>query len=264
MTKQAQSESRKRRDQAEIKEGQMAKALEAYRIEQEKEKKDQKSIRNIAIEFGVAHSTLSDRINGRQSIYEFNATKQKLSAAEEDTLVTLVSISSNCGLPYDHRTISRYANKIIQARLMEGEKFVPVGKHWVFTFLERHRKTIKTYWSKGLDTKRAQSLNPTAVEDWFNILHRELIEKGILPENTYAMDESGFPPSCEGTTRVVGEVGKKMQYKQGNASRENVTALVTICADGSSLTPLIVYKAQALQLRWTKKNVANARYVALY
>lgn len=109
-----------------------------------------------------------------------------------------------------------------------------------------------------------QSLNPIAIDDWFNILYRELVEKGVLPENTYAIDESGFPPSCEGTKRVVGTVGKKMQYKQGNASRENVTALVTICADGLTLTPLIVYKAQALQLRWTKNNIANARYVSSY
>lgn len=238
----------------------MEKALQMYRDEQEKEKKQQKSIRAIALECDVPNSTLADRINGKQSMRQFNATKQKLTMAEEEVLTKLIAISSNCGIPFDHSTICRHANKIIQARLKDGEEFLPVGEHWIANFLERHHDTLKTYWSKSLDMKRARGLNQRAVDDWFDILHREIVEKGVLPENTFAMDESGFPPFDEGTRRVVGEVGKKMQYKQGNASRENVTALVTICADGSTLTPLIIFKAWALQARWTKRNVANARY----
>ena len=47
------------------------------------------------------------------------------------------------------------------------------------------------------------------------------------------MDESGFPPSDQGTTRVIGRRGTRVQHKQGAADHENVTTIVTICADGS-------------------------------
>ncbi|KAH6907752.1 hypothetical protein BKA70DRAFT_1034704, partial [Coprinopsis sp. MPI-PUGE-AT-0042] len=53
--------------------------------------------------------------------------------------------------------------------------------------------------------------------------------------NLFGMDESGFPPSHQGKERVVGSRGTKTQHKQGGANRENVTALVTICADGTAL-----------------------------
>lgn len=247
MTKHAQSESRKCRDISDLKHEKMEKALHMYRQEQEKEEDKQKSIRQIASECGVPKSTLSDRIKGKQSIREFNSLKQKLTVAEEEVLAQLISISSDRGVPFDHRTISQYANRLIEARLEDGEEYEPVGGHWVFNFLERHQKTLKTYWSKGLDTKRAQGVNPNAIDDWFDILQRELTEKGILQENTYAMDEVGFERAGEGTRRVAGTVGKKIQYKQGNGNREIITALITICADGSNISPLVIYKARRLR-----------------
>ncbi|KAJ7439297.1 hypothetical protein FB451DRAFT_985330, partial [Mycena latifolia] len=59
----------------------------------------------------------------------------------------------------------------------------------------------------------------------------------IKPENIYGMDESGFPPSNQGRQRVVGRRGTKTQHKAGSANHENVTVLVTICADGTTLKP---------------------------
>ncbi|KIJ34366.1 hypothetical protein M422DRAFT_137152, partial [Sphaerobolus stellatus SS14] len=41
--------------------------------------------------------------------------------------------------------------------------------------------------------------------------------------------------------------GTKTQHKQGSANRENVTALVTICAEGTVLQPTIIFKHKNLQ-----------------
>ncbi|KZP05769.1 DDE-domain-containing protein, partial [Athelia psychrophila] len=60
----------------------------------------------------------------------------------------------------------------------------------------------------------------------------------------YGMDESGFPPSNMGRERVIGRRGARSSYKQGGADRENVTAIVTICADGTALTPTIIFKGK--------------------
>ncbi|THU83855.1 DDE-domain-containing protein, partial [Dendrothele bispora CBS 962.96] len=58
------------------------------------------------------------------------------------------------------------------------------------------------------------------------------------------MDESRFPPSNQGRERVVGHQGTKTQHKQGNANRENVTAIITICGDGSKLKPTVIFKGK--------------------
>ena len=111
--------------------------------------------------------------------------------------------------------------------------------------MERHHDQLQSHWSKPLDTARACSLNPTAVHHWFNTIVKEYyIDQNVQPEDTYGMDESGFPPEAARTQRVIGQRGTKTQHEQGSANRENVTALVTICADGTVLRPTIISKAK--------------------
>ena len=43
-----------------------------------------------------------------------------------------------------------------------------------------------------------------------------------------------------------------------NTNRENVTAIVTICADGTTLQPTIVFKGKNFMKKWGTNNVAHA------
>ena len=69
-------------------------------------------------------------------------------------------------------------------------------------------------------------------------------DKAIRPEDNYGMDESSFPCGQTGKKRVVGWRGTKLQHVQGGANKENVTAIVTICTDGTALKPTIIFKSQ--------------------
>ncbi|KIJ41332.1 hypothetical protein M422DRAFT_143409, partial [Sphaerobolus stellatus SS14] len=44
--------------------------------------------------------------------------------------------------------------------------------------------------------------------------------------------------------------GIKWQYRQGNANRENTTALITICADGTCTRPVIIFKGENIMSSW--------------
>lgn len=237
-------------------------AVKLYREEQKKPISQQRGYRTIAQQFpGVSYSTLRRRIEGKQSIQAFNTSKLKLTVAEEDTLVQLVELSADWSNPLTYETIAKYANEIGRARV--GPSFTPVGKNWVCRLLERRRDQLQTYWSKPLDTQRARSLNPEAVKHWFELVKREIVDAHIMPENIYGMDESGFPPSNQGTSRVIGRRGNKMQHKQGGSNRENATGLIGICADGTAIRPLIIFKSEYMYQSWFNNNVANALYVLL-
>ena len=190
------------------------------------------------------------------TIREFNATKQKLSPVEEGQLVDLMLESSKRGFPMPHREIRRYANLVLQSRL--GADCEPLSDKWVFKFLDRHHNRLQTFWSKSLDMQRAYSLNPEAVKSWFDIVEEFIVKTGIDRANLYGMDESGFPTAYPGKDRVVGERGTKTQHKQGGADRENVTVVVTICADGTTVRPLVIFKGKNLQSTWNQDNTANA------
>ena len=72
------------------------------------------------------------------------------------------------------------------------------------------------------------------------------------------MDETGCPPSVQGMEHVCGSRRTKTQHKQGGADRENVTAIVTICADGTALRPTIIFKGQNFMTKWAENNVSGA------
>ena len=84
--------------------------------------------------------------------------------------------------------------------------------------------------------QRACAINPEAKKKWFELLDEFLAKAGVAPGNIYAMDETGCPPSDQGTERVVSSRGTKTQHKQGGADHKNVTTLVTICADAIGST----------------------------
>jgi hypothetical protein len=89
-------------------------------------------------------------------------------------------------------------------------------------------------------------------------MKENVIDKGIKEHNIYGMDESGFPPANQGVQHVVGRRGTKVQHKAGSANRENVTVLVTICADGTALQPTIIFKGKRLLKKWGTDNVSGA------
>ena len=238
-------------------ESRLHKAAEIY-LESAKSGPRKLSFREIEEMFpGVKKSTLERYINGKgKSMLEFNATKQKLSQVEENTLVDFILESADRGFPLKHCEIRHYANAILQSRRCD-----PVSNFWIFRFLDRHHEQLASHWSKPLDMQRAKSLNPEAVRSWFDLLEKFIVNPGIDPGNIYGMDESGFPTAYGGKERVVGGRGTKTQHKQGGADRENITAVVTISADGTSVRPLLIFKGKNIKESWTEGNTVNALYV---
>lgn len=272
MVRRALSHRIKSRLQGQEKDKRLRDAVAKYIAEQDKPKGDRESGRIVAEKFKVPHRTLMDQVKRVQggheplTIHSFNAGKQKITPHEERVLVDFIKESADRGFPLNHRAIEMYANALLEARRAKctqlpgfnAKVFEPVGKQWIFNFLSRFHNELQTHWSKPLDMQRAKSLNPEAVKGWYELVEKTIAEYGITPDCMYGMDESGFPPANKGRERVVGSRGTKTQHKQGGADRENVTALVTICADGTALSPMIIFKGQHLMTKWCQDNVANA------
>ncbi|KAJ3499049.1 hypothetical protein NLJ89_g10141 [Agrocybe chaxingu] len=108
-----------------------------------------------------------------------------------------------------------------------------------------------------IDTEMKSKLTE-AVKHWFKLVREKIHNKGIKPENIYGMDESGFPPSDQGMQCVVGRRGSKIQHKAGSANQENITVLVTICANGTALKPTVIFKGQRILAKWTQGNISEA------
>jgi len=128
-------------------------AGEVYTAGQLKPKSERPSLRAVAAEHNVDFATLGRHVKGKLSMTDFNSLKQKLTVAEEQTLVQFAVGCSDRGLPLTHAALATYANHVLEKHL--GADFAPVGQNWSDRFVERHHKTLQTHWSRPLDSKCA-------------------------------------------------------------------------------------------------------------
>lgn len=66
----------------------------------------------------------------------------------------------------------------------------------------------------------------------------------------HGTDEIGTNTANGERERVIGRKRAGPQYQQQIGNRENITIIVTICGDGSSIPPAVIYKGLAFQVRW--------------
>ncbi|KAF5366826.1 hypothetical protein D9758_006535 [Tetrapyrgos nigripes] len=164
----------------------MTKAVADWKEEQKKEKS--RSLRAFARDYDVDPMTLKRQSEGGRSIHEFNATKQKLTPAEEKTIADYIVHKCEQALPPTPSQIRSYAEWI---RKTNHPDKPPIGETWVNEFFKRHPE-VSTGWSNALDTQRAQALNPTVVKKWFDLLEQEVEAKGISACCKWGMDETNL------------------------------------------------------------------------
>lgn len=193
-------------------------------------------------------------------ISEFNATKQKLTLAEEEVLVMSILEASWHSFPPTCHQIAMEADIIQSTHL--GQLYQPVGKKWVDEFICHHNKVIKTHWSALLPTLCAKSANLQAIYNFLtDLVKREVVDNNVPPELLYQIDETSAPQQLGIKLHVVGLQESRCQHLQESGTKENITILVTICVDGTALPPTIIFKSKGLPEDIHHDNVAKASYV---
>ena len=183
---------------------QMALALHIHKSELAHPAGEIWSQNKITKDMGVSTTTFRRLIKGGVPLSKFNASKQLLSDAEQQKLVEYAISSADHGFPLTHWNI-KYANLLLRSH-PDGRW--EVGKNWVDCFIESHQEVLQSHWNKQLDMAQAKQLNKAIVNHWFKeIVKEHYIDEGILPKNTYRMDESGFPLAATQTQRVIGHQG---------------------------------------------------------
>lgn len=254
----------------------MARAVVLYQQEQSKPDAQPKGgLRKICREvekeyflekgqkIALNHNTLRNLANGGRMRSQTNAEKGWLTKEEVDQVIQYTVEIAEWGHPFSHRRLKEHVDAILHARL--GTKFpeTGVGSQWTHRFIEKYSERLHVYTSRPLDTARGQAVNEHANKLYFDMVE-DIQLRGdsgnpVADECTYAMDEIGFSPNGdEGHERVIAAPGKKLQYQQQKGTRENITVLVTICADGTVLPPAVIFKGKGYLVKWQQNNPANA------
>jgi hypothetical protein len=105
-------------------------------------------------------------------------------------------------------------------------------------------------------------MNPTSNSEYWDTMGELIVQKKIKYWRMFGMDKIGFMMGYAPRRRVVGSKGQRIQHDQGNANCEMVTVINTICADGTCLKPIVIYKGKNFLTHWQgQENPIEASYV---
>jgi hypothetical protein len=211
------------------------------------------SITEVAAMCSIPKETLHRCLAKRPSRRQVAAARSHLNETESDTLITFLLHCGDRGFPATRRDITCYALELARVRNPNLEK---LGKSWVTRFLAKNNDKLQMQWSTNLDHSRAAGVNPTAIHHWFDLLEAQLKKFNFADKDIYGFDESRFPFGGDGVRlRIVARREATIQHVQRGGNRENITVMVTICADGTALKPTVLFKGKQMMSNWASWNV---------
>jgi hypothetical protein len=125
-----------------------------------------------------------------------------------------------------------------------------VGEKWARN-LVRWKPEIKSQVTRQRDYQRVLCSNPAIISPWFNLVRNVKAKYGILDEDTYNFDETGFQMGIGGSVKVVTASERHLRPLQVQpGDREWATLIAAINAMGWVIPPFIIFKAKNHDQAW--------------
>ena len=208
------------------------------------------SYTKTADKYGVVRSTLIRRHKASTQPYASKAINQrKLSLQQEHELVQYIKGLTKRRLPPTRSMIQNFASQVAKER---------VSKSWVTRFINRNSSELTSQWTAGMDANRHQADSGVKYRQYFDLLHEKISQYNIEPRHTYNIDEKGFLLGVIGRSKRVfsREIWERKEVREAlqDGSREWITVLACVCADGSALPPGIIYESanKGIQSSWVE------------
>ncbi|KAL6153674.1 hypothetical protein ACJBU6_06979 [Exserohilum turcicum] len=122
-----------------------------------------------------------------------------------------------------------------------------VGLNWASRFVQRYPNQLTLRWAIGLDNCRHKADSRSKYNLYFSLLRDKINQYHVEARHIYNMDEKGF---MLGTVSRSRRIFSKASYEGirrrstiQDGSRQWVTLLACICADGSYLEPALIYQS---------------------
>jgi hypothetical protein len=193
----------------------------------------------IAKKYGVVRSTLTRRHQGQNASRAIGGQKrQLLYPQQEQELIAYINQLTDRGLPPTQPMIRNFASQIAKKE---------VGLNWASRFVQRYPDQLTSRWATALDNCRHKADSRSKYSLYFSLLRDKIDQYGVEARHIYNMDEKGFMLGIVSPSR---RIFSKASYKgiRGRStiqdgSRQWITLLACICADGSYLEPALIYQS---------------------
>ncbi|KAF2184556.1 hypothetical protein K469DRAFT_780953 [Zopfia rhizophila CBS 207.26] len=191
--------------------------------------------------YGCNRSTLSKRHRRVQGTRAEQYENQRYLTEEQSrTLIAYINKLTARSLPPSNQMLRNFAKEIRHAEKRPGN-------HWPERWRKRYAKDIMYAYATGIDKGRKAADSAFKYTLYFELMQRKIQEYEVEAEDMYNMDEKGVLLGIlqEGkryfSWRKYEEDGLKQRLQDGN--REWITSIGCVCADGTCLSPSLIYQA---------------------
>jgi hypothetical protein len=125
-----------------------------------------------------------------------------------------------------------------------------VGKTWVSQFVDSQLE-LQTEWNRKFHFRRAGSEDPAALRVWFDRVQKVRLAYGMLDQEIYNFDETGFSLGVVATSKVItssDRVSEAVAVQPGK--REWVTSIEAVNAASRVIPPFLILRAKRHQQAW--------------
>jgi hypothetical protein len=212
------------------------------------------SQRRAAAAYNVPETTLRRQRAKPASTRVVHPNSSRLQRHEEDTIVQYIRKLDERGFAPTLSYIQEMANQLLAAR--GGSQ---TGDKWAYRFIRR-RPEIKSQVSRPRDYRRVLCSNPAVISPWFDLVRNVKAKYGILDEDTYNFDETGFQIGVGGSVKVVTASERRLKpLSVQPGDREWITLIACINAMGWSIPPFFILKAKHHDEAWYHNNPKDWR-----
>ena len=167
-----------------------------------------KSIRSSAKKYGMAESTLRNRIKLIQEGTEMvgSGRRNVLNEQEETQLARCINVLCNAGFSPSTNEIKDLVRDYVRANSITNPyNDDRPGKDWLHNFMKRQKLSTKkaTIISAA---RKAATANPFIIFDFYEVVEKIIKEKKLKREQIWNCDESGFPTDPS-KCKVVAPIG---------------------------------------------------------
>jgi hypothetical protein len=180
--------------------------------------------------YDVPLTTLQRRVQGQLAQRDTRLSNCKLTDAKELTLVEWILSMDQRSLSPKADAVRQMANLLIQKRSDLGQG-ITVSKRWVLNFVRRH-ETLQARYNRKYDYQRAKCEDPTLIRNWFQLVQNTIAKYGILDEDIYNFDKTGFQMGVILTAKVITGADRGRPVSIQPRNREWVIVIDCICSSG--------------------------------
>ena len=195
-----------------------------------------RSTRKAAATYNVPISTLRARRSSMRSKRDCTPKSKKLTQIEEEAIIKRILDLDERGFAPNLATVREMADNLLAQR---GGTRVRV--YWARNFVKRTER-LTTRFNRPYDRQRALCKDPVVIKKWFEQVQHYRAKYGIVDEDVYNFNETGFVIGKITTQLVVTGSERRGRPKAVQpGDREWVTIIQGVNATGWAIPPMVIF-----------------------